>query len=157
MNSLPIDTQKTIISSIDVSLWQGNENCSNSEKWEAHVLLRNKTSSRINQNLVVETIQLTFSLDIFQISTNILLLSAQIYRNTRSSHNHSHYHVLYINDPISDHKITSSIPGKRMWAKGPNQALSLEGTTYFSLCGRNIYSTLLLTWKGHWWDCWPQL
>lgn len=42
---------------------------------------------------------------------------------------------------ISDPEIFSFIPGKRMWAKGPNYALSLEDIGYFFLCGRNIVYT----------------
>lgn len=50
------------------------------------------------------------------------------------AHNHSqnvskpYYHVLCLNDYISDRESLSFIPRKRIWVKKPNYASSLENT-----------------------------
>lgn len=85
-------------------------------------------------------------------------LLRQAYRNLRCSRNHPHIasktdsHVFCVNDYISDHEIFSFISGKRIWAKGPNYASSLEDTGYFFLCGRNIFYTFPQL-EEMWRDC----
>lgn len=136
MNSLPIWHPEDYIISINISQRWGNESHNNARKWEANVFSFSGISLGVNQESD-EWWKLTFSLDIFQISSKTLLMLDQFacvfkstffyfYRYLRCLHNHSHSahkpdcQELYINDHISDHEIPSFIPGIRIWAKRTN-------------------------------------
>lgn len=90
-----------------------------------------------------------------QTHANLSILT-QIYRNHKSSFNHSHVNSYdefniciddYYDHPVyGAHEIPASEIGlytsPRVWVEGPIYMLSLESNGYFFLCGTHIYVTL---------------